>query len=283
MIDKIKNDKLGLGGIFSASFKIFINHAGMIALLVILLTVPYALFIQSTAFNLIYEPANLNAVVWILVQLAVVSLLFVLLYTILVMMVTIVTEKVADGDTFELWHVFRQALKRFLPMFVTFLIMFLLAVIVVGLLMLITFYVPEPVAIFLRSLVVLGWFYLGIKIFFFVVAVTIRERMGFKALSYSNSLVKGNWWRVFFYLVCLFLSFGVFQAVPQLLLGEEAYIGALAFLYPLSNFLAIYSQVFITVLFLNLEYRKNPFQSADPEQEIPVVVDVPEAGVDMPV
>ena len=98
---------------------------------------------------------------------------------------------------------------------------------------------------------------------FLLETVTLRKQRCCSALSYSKSIVKGRWWKVGFIFIVL---------IPHLLMMIyilKIMTDLIVLINPLLNYfmtiilnlyfilLVKFQQVFRTIYFLNLEFRKN--------------------------
>jgi hypothetical protein len=96
-----------------------------------------------------------------------------------------------------------------------------------------------------------------VNCYFFSHAFILRDQRGNAALSYSRALVKGHWWKVFLtYITLMFIVFG--SSFITLHILPTKHIVALLVRAIIATL--EYSFIFVinTLLFLNLDYRKNP-------------------------
>ncbi|MBW4446631.1 MAG: hypothetical protein KME38_07075 [Spirirestis rafaelensis WJT71-NPBG6] len=96
-----------------------------------------------------------------------------------------------------------------------------------------------------------------INCYFFSHAFILRDQRGNAALSYSRALVKGNWWKVFFiYITQMSIVFGSLFITLRIFPAND--IVALLLRTIVAILVGSYIFVINTLLFLNLDYRKNP-------------------------
>jgi hypothetical protein len=94
---------------------------------------------------------------------------------------------------------------------------------------------------------------------FCLYALILRRQIGKSAFQYSRLLIKGNWWKVFFYDLTLYITiFGV-QIISNKILNTIL-VGSPVLVKILSLTLYIFATFGITIsgvlLFLNLDFRK---------------------------
>jgi len=93
-----------------------------------------------------------------------------------------------------------------------------------------------------------------------VFALILRDQRGKAAFAYSRSIVKGNWWRVFFFLFLgVFIVFGLQIILSKLLntvpFMNDFWVSLLSQTLP--QFIAIGISSGSILLFLNLDYHKS--------------------------
>jgi hypothetical protein len=96
---------------------------------------------------------------------------------------------------------------------------------------------------------------------YYGLAFILRDKRGTDAFHYSQSLVKNNWWRVFFFGI-LAILFGIINAVLQILLSKLLSLLVVDFWADLLSqvlpqFIAIGIGVAGILLFLNLDFQKS--------------------------
>lgn len=94
---------------------------------------------------------------------------------------------------------------------------------------------------------------------FSFLVVAVRHLSGKKALDYSKSLVKGQWWRVAWFLFLIVVT-GILCALPLAVLFEFTLAGQLHELAfsVLTDITTTLCTVITIVFFLNSDYLKNP-------------------------
>lgn len=103
--------------------------------------------------------------------------------------------------------------------------------------------------------------------------VALRNKDGMAALRYSESLIKGRWWKIFGY----FMIFYFFSIVPSVVLEMILELFSKSLVVQLVSYIVediLYSLFVIipsTIIFLNLDHKKNP-------QEQENITSGPEAG-----
>lgn len=109
------------------------------------------------------------------------------------------------------------------------------------------------ILIFLFLLLIVPGIVWSVYYSFVIQVVVLRSIGGKQALAYSKSLVQGSWWRVF----AITFTLGVLNlALGSLIMVETESPAFNALLMTLVDLVSSYFLVAITVLFLNLDYRK---------------------------
>lgn len=93
---------------------------------------------------------------------------------------------------------------------------------------------------------------------FYATAFILRDQRGKAALEYSKTLVKGNWWRVFFfYLITGLINFGLLRILDKILsiaiANNPTLVTVLA--SALTGLVGLGVGVSLILLFLNLEFQ----------------------------
>ncbi|WP_312048085.1 hypothetical protein [Anaerotignum sp.] len=115
--------------------------------------------------------------------------------------------------------------------------------------------VPFFILVFVASMLfIVPGVYLGIIWTFYVYAIGLRQKRGWKALEYSAKLTKGKFWQtVLVILTISLITFGwdwIFGTVKIIL---PRHIGTDILSYTLSYIVACFSSMAMTVLFMNRE------------------------------
>ena len=117
------------------------------------------------------------------------------------------------------------------------------------------------IAVILRLflLIVPGIIYL-INNGYCLTAFILRGQKGKAAFNYSRTIVKGNWWRVFFFLVLTLSSLFGLQAILSKVLNTIPFLNPLSVLLLstlIPQFICIGMSIGSVLLFLNLDYQKS--------------------------
>ncbi|MBD2677507.1 MULTISPECIES: hypothetical protein [Nostoc] len=93
---------------------------------------------------------------------------------------------------------------------------------------------------------------------FYTTAFILRDQRGKAALEYSKTLVKGNWWRVFFfYLITGLINFGLLRILDKILsiaiVNNPILVAVLS--NALTGLVGLGVGVSLILLFLNLEFQ----------------------------
>jgi hypothetical protein len=115
----------------------------------------------------------------------------------------------------------------------------------------------------------------GVFYIFWVNALVLRNFSGYDALTYSKSLVEGQWWKTFGITIVLFLACYGGMFLVGLLLELIWDSVAVNMLVTLMDYLAgAVLAVMQTVWFLNLDYQKHPSLPPVPLTEAPSAIAV---------
>ena len=126
---------------------------------------------------------------------------------------------------------------------------------------LVALYVIFSFNFFVRSLLLIipGIIYF-VNNFFFDYALILRDQTGKSAFQYSRLLVKGNWWRLFFYSFIVNLTIFGTQIIVDTILNS-IFVDLPLLTSILSAILLIFATFGISIsgvlLFLNLEFQKS--------------------------
>ncbi|MDZ8081320.1 MAG: hypothetical protein RMX35_19925 [Nostoc sp. DcaGUA01] len=93
---------------------------------------------------------------------------------------------------------------------------------------------------------------------FYATAFILRDQRGKAALEYSKTLVKGNWWKVFFfYLITALINFGLLRILDKILniaiVNNPILVAVLSSV--LTGLVGLGIGVSVILLFLNLEFQ----------------------------
>jgi hypothetical protein len=233
ILSDLQTKKLGLFELIVMGFDLYLKHfRSFFSLLCILL--PFSIISQILVLNL-SSNSNLLIPFW----------LFYIFYFFVVIPVygiafAILTEGYILGENRQLNVAIRGILSQIIPLnclsirfFTIFYLSFLL-------------------------LLVPGVIY-GVNNGYYALAFILRDQRGKAAFQYSRSLVKGNWWKVFFFYVLFYIIIFGFQVVMNKTLSSVI-VNFPVLVTILSSTLAMVVSLGVAVsnvlLFLNLEFQK---------------------------
>lgn len=234
-IFKLQTKKLGIFELLAMGFDLYLFKI-KIFFAFFLLFLPFLILFVSLSR---YSNGNPNLLLGIMSFLSFLLYMFAIvpLYSAIL---AILTESVILQDNIQLKSVFERILSRILPLFslwIRFLVRF---------------------SLLFLLLIIPGIIY-GINNGFCIQALVLRDQQGKSAFKYSQSLVKGNWWKIFsFSLVITLIVFGLMEIFTKTL--SIVIPNSPILVDNISNFL---SQLIIlgasiggNLLFLNLEFQK---------------------------
>lgn len=229
ILSDLQTKKLGLFELLAIGFNLYLKHFRTF-LSLLLLTLPFTIVIQILPPN----SSNLFFAIFALFY----FLIVVPVYTIAF---SIVTERYILGEKPELKSVLRRVLSRLLP--------------------LTSLNIKFGIIYFLRCLLLLvpGIIYL-VNNGYFGLAFILRDQRGKAAFQYSRALVKGNWWKVFFFYLLIFflIPFGI-QAFMSRILSSVIANSPILVTILSSTLVALISLgvgISSVLLFLNLDFQK---------------------------
>jgi hypothetical protein len=185
ILSNLQTKKLGLLELIAMSFDLYLTH------FLEFLIFPCIILI----FTIIEKSIASNLILSIPFQIFL-YLVFLPIYSIVF---AIFTEKRILGEKLQLSILIRRSLPLIIPS--------------IGL------HAKYLISVFLRSLlfIVPGIIYL-VNNNFCILAFVLRDQRGKAAFQYSRSLVKGNWWKVFFFhLIILATTFGLLVLINNIL------------------------------------------------------------------
>ncbi len=91
---------------------------------------------------------------------------------------------------------------------------------------------------------------------FTLYAVLFNDKYVGDALSYSKKVVKGRWWKVFFYSFVIAIISYILDGIEKWFLGNSQNILILVAVFTLFSFFNAFFIVFSTLFYLNLEATK---------------------------
>lgn len=239
--EKLKDSYIDISDNFDIAWKIFLSNRQELLWLLLVINVPLAIiseFIPQPSAE-----AQSSATLFYSAMFAIISGILGILLNLAIAMIT---EKTVLGEEITAQSALKQGIPKILIAFVMGILLFIM--LTIGYILLI---VPG--------------IYLSIIFAFFMQAIALRN-CKFRAFSYSQNLVKGQFWRVFGRLLLLGIALFLLSLaliIPQtflsiLLLPVPILKSALAIslnaIFGLINYLFI---ITLTVYFLNLDYLKN--------------------------
>ncbi|WP_293047557.1 hypothetical protein, partial [Moorena sp. SIO1F2] len=238
IISEIKNKKLGLVEILVLGHEIYLKniklHLTLFCALIISSSLPIIFLINYT----ITQNFNLILILVYFLYICFYLLVFGSIYS---MSVAAATENFLLKRETR----FQTLMSRIFPD--------------IGTLVNLTFRLSIAFILRLFLLVVPGIIYL-VNNGFCIYAFVLRGQKGKAAFNYSRTIVKGNWWRVFlFLLLVLFSALGLQIILTQVLntIPFINYLSALSLSTLITQFILIGVSIGSVLLFLNLDYNKS--------------------------
>lgn len=230
----VNERKLDFIDIVSEGLRISFFKIKDISLLALVSFIPTGLMMVAVAEAFPSEDTPIDVVKILLV-------LFLLLVQAIIsliasMSVAVITEKVVDNEPISIIEAVKYATSKWGSAFMTSL---LVSVIVFGLSLL--FVIPG---------IIYGTYYI-----FVLYVVVLRNKSGREALSYSKTLVEGQWWRVFGILLGIGIIFAIFNGIityPLSKVSDNPYFAIVP--NAVSLLLSTIFGVMNVVLFLNNDF-----------------------------
>jgi hypothetical protein len=239
MLSEIRKRKFCLGDILSGSWTVFKEHFKTVFLILLIVNVP--IFIVESMIP--DDESALEEGESGLLKMLGSSIISYASYAITVlatMGIAFVIEGALEGKKIPYDLALKRSLSRWVAVMLTGILAWL---ILLGLTLL--FIVPGII-----------W---AVYYTFYVLVVALRGKIGKPALNYSKSIVKGQWWWVFWVtlvLGILHLFILGFIALPFLLLAPRSLISQII-ATPLGLIVSGFYTVTLVIFFLNLDYLKN--------------------------
>lgn len=233
-LSELQSRKLGLFELISIGFDLYLKNFTLFLGL-------YCIVLPFSAIFIFFNSAGVSSFNPVLLILYV---LFYLFYLIVVIpgygaAYSILTEGLILGQRPQLQVVLRRILASILP--------------------LVSLNLRFGINYFFRFLllVIPGIIYL-VNNGFYATAFILRDQRGKAALEYSKTLVKGNWWRVFFfYLITGLINFGLLRIMDKILsiaiVNNPILVTVLS--TALTGLVGLGVGVSLILLFLNLEFQ----------------------------
>ncbi len=241
IISEIQSRKLGLIELLTIGFDVYLKNLKSILAIFCTIVFPFIFFF--------YLNINLNQNGFISTGiLLILSLVFLFLLVITIFInfaaIAVITDNYIHGRKTKYKSLAKLILSRFIPLFL------------LGL--------RFNIICFLRDLLLFipGLIY-GVNNGYFALAFILRDQRGKAAFYYSRSIVKGNWWRVFFFSSVFGFVSLVFSVASTIVLNR--FLNFIPFMNDLvvsvlslafSALIAASCQTCAVLLFLNLEFQK---------------------------
>jgi hypothetical protein len=234
ILSDLQTKKLGLLELLAMGFDLYLRRFQGFLTLFCVTYLPLLIIYQSIVLN---PPSNsILQISYSLFSM----FLFLILGPVYTTALAILTEGYVLGERPQVDVAIRQVLSRILPLtglnirfFIIFYLRFLL-------------------------LIIPGMIY-AVNNGYFGLSFILRDQRGKAAFQYSRSLVKGNWWKVFFFNPLIFtINFGLDRLISKFLSSFIVTSSQLVTLSPFVfvSFVALGFEISRILLFLNLEFQK---------------------------
>ncbi|BAY13986.1 hypothetical protein [Calothrix sp. NIES-2098] len=236
ILSDLQTKKLGLFELLAIGFDLYLKHfRSFSSLLCVIL--PFSIIFQILSSN---SPSIfLNPIVFISYSLLLIFYFFIVIPVYIIVFV-ILAEGYILGENPQINVVTRGILPRIIPLNC------------LG--------IKFNIILILRFLlfIVPGVIYL-VNNAYYSYAFILRDQRGKAAFQYSRSLVKGNWWKVFFFYVLLYIIiFGLRvlmkKILSSLILNSPILVAILS--DTLASLVSVGVGISGVLLFLNLEFQK---------------------------
>lgn len=244
ILSELQSKKLGLIELLSMGFDIFLKNIKLFLITYLTIIVPFLTLVDVFAAYITDNPLIIidNPLIFLLFYLLFLIYLSIF-YPALIVASSIITENFVLNKETNFKNVIQVVLSR------------LLTLINLN----IRFGVNTSFRLLL--LTIPGIIY-SVNNGYYGLAFILRDQRGRATFAYSRSIVKGNWWKVFFLgFLNLFVILGVGRVFRKLfsfipLVNSST---ALMIVLPdiLAGFIAVSTLVATTLLFLNLDYQKS--------------------------
>lgn len=233
MMSELKNQEIGLIQLVSMGFKIYLKNLKPILLVFYTIYLPFLIidsFLTSETKN------NPSELFWVYYSIFVIVAS--LAYSIYFIAISVITENYVSGRNSSYRSVVEKIFVLLIPLFILEL--------------------RFSINYLLRCLLLLipGIIYL-INNQYYRLAFILRKQKGKAAFAYSQSIVQGNWWRVFWLIFLLGLTSSGLQIIFSKFLNiflNDFLIFILS--HTLPEFIVIGINIANTLLFLNLDFQK---------------------------
>lgn len=233
ILSKLQNKNLGIFEILAMGYSLYFNNFRAFAILVCIL-LPFSIITDILAGYASINPS-------LLILTAILSIFFGLfVVTIYTPAIAILVEDIVLNKETRVNVALKQVVNRAFPLVK----------------LNIRFFINLYLRIFL--FIIPGIIYSVNNIFYYVTYI-LRDQRGKSAFKYSSSLVKGNWWKVFFFSLLVSLNaFGAlffFHQIVSIFIPNYPIIVSI-----ISSILTFFFGVGIVIstvlLFLNLDFQK---------------------------
>lgn len=236
ILSELQSRKIGLIELMSMGFEVYLKNLKPILLVFSTIYLPFLIIMLAVSFPIQNNPEGLS-----LVLLYLGLFVFWIVQSIYFIAISVITENYVHGRNTSYQSVVKKILASLVPLlFLGF--RFGINYLLRGLL-----------------LIIPGIIYL-INNQYYGLAFILRDQRGKAAFAYSRSIVKGNWWRVFFFgFLVLFIVFGL-QTIFSKLLNiipfiNDFWVSLLSQTLP--QFIVIGITIGSILLFLNLDFQIN--------------------------
>lgn len=236
ILSELQSRKLGLIELLSMGFDVYLKNIKLFLITYLTIIAPFAIVVDVLQA---YIAIPLFALLWYLSFLIYLSIF----PPALLVALSLITENLVLSKETNFKNVIQLLLSRLLAL--------------IGL------NIRFGVILFFRSLLLIipGIIY-GVNNGYYGLAFVLRDQRGRAAFAYSRSIVKGNWWKVFFFgFLNFFVLFGLLTIFNKLfsfipIINSSA---VLMLVIPdiLTGFINVAISVGVILLFLNLDYQKS--------------------------
>ncbi|MBW4446630.1 MAG: hypothetical protein KME38_07070 [Spirirestis rafaelensis WJT71-NPBG6] len=242
MIYELKNKELGIVRLLSISLDVYLKNIRFILAIIVTINLPIAILNKIVSFlsNDLKETANWEILIFVYIL----DFLLIIPRSLPEMAVVLMVERYLIGEKTN----FFTTLKRVFSYLLKFNCLKL----------------KVSLGVFLGFLLfVIPGIIFSTNYYFLPQSFILRDQRGKAALSYSEFLVKGNWWKVFLFGINqILISFGLYfiksHISEALTFNFINYFIKLIVGNMISYLISSLFYVVNTLLFLNLDYRKNP-------------------------
>ncbi len=196
------------------------------------------------------------------IPLLIFAIVFGLLGIIGAMAIAIIIKSYTEKETVTVSDALKKALSKWFMALITLIVFgFALSLLVALPVLSVMFARLLPLVLqFLFVIIAFALFVFPIKYYvywlFTLYAVLFNDKYVGDALSYSKKVVKGRWWKVFFYSFVIAIISYILDGIEKWFLGNSQNILILVAVFTLFSFFNAFFIVFSTLFYLNLEATK---------------------------